>query len=172
MRTSEFVKHIEQARYRYVSLYRTPVYRNTRYTGGFLGNRSLLLDLIVLLLTGIHVKQDSLSYFRPMSKNTFMGSKCPRKINLILQKTSYDESNHMACHVVNKLLIWAFSNHWGGLVSVQAFETGELGWLRWPAEFFHRQDVSEFIPQTVSSVSGIYPGHPNVQCLLLLPYER
>ena len=44
---------------RYISLYRTPLSRNTQYTGRFLGNRNLLLDSIVLLLIGIYDKPDT-----------------------------------------------------------------------------------------------------------------
>ena len=45
--------------YRYVSLYRTPLSRNTRYTGCFSGDGNLHLDWIVLPLTGIHDKSDT-----------------------------------------------------------------------------------------------------------------
>ena len=45
--------------YRYVSLYRTPLNRNTRYTGRFSGDGIVFRNWIVLRLTGIHDKPDT-----------------------------------------------------------------------------------------------------------------
>ena len=51
--------------YRYASLYRTPLNQNTRYTRRYSDDGTLLLDWIVLILTGIHDTPDTLSHSRP-----------------------------------------------------------------------------------------------------------
>ena len=45
--------------YRYVSIHRTPINWNSRWTGRFLGDGTLLVDWIVQLYTGIHDKPDT-----------------------------------------------------------------------------------------------------------------